>query len=452
MTKEDVRHALESARPVEECSADFEWNNSSSWPEPLDEKAFHGIAGEIVRMIDPHTEADPVALLIQILVAFGNAVGRGPHFMAEADRHGVNLFNVNVGETAKGRKGVSWGYSRRVIDMAEPEWKARIASGLSSGEGLIWQVRDPIEKQEPIRDKGRRITGYQTLITDEGVADKRLMVFEGEFASALRVLARDGNTLSAIIRNAWDAGDLSTLTKNSPARATGAHISIVGHITRPELLRYLDDTEAGNGFGNRFLWVCVQRSKILPEGGNLDMENLVPLVDQIRSAIEFSSTVEEMHRDDEARDIWYDAYPKLSEGKPGLLGAMIARSEAQVMRLSCVYALLDQSLVVREEHLLAAMAVWEYCERSARFIFGDSLGDPVADEILRALRRSPDGLTRTDIRDLFSGHKRKATIDKALDHLIERGLARRVTEPTEGRTIERLFAMHLPATKATEAT
>ena len=451
MTTEQVRRVLESAYPIDGHDAGLARGNTSSWPEPLAAEALHGVAGKIVRTIEPHTEADPAAILIQTLVTFGNAVGRGPHFMAEADRHGVNLFAVFVGETAKGRKGTSWGHAKRVVTTADPEWEHRIMSGLSSGEGLIWQVRDPIERTEPIKKNGR-VQGYETVVVDEGVMDKRLMVFEGEFAAVLRVLARDGNTLSAIIRNAWDSGTLRTLTKNSPARASDAHISIIGHITRGELLRYLDDTEAGNGFGNRFLWACVRRSKILPEGGNLQSEDLIPLADQLRSAIAFAGTVRELRRDNDARAIWRGVYPELSEGRPGLLGAMIAGAEAQVMRLACIYALLDESSVVRQEHLLAALAIWEYCESSAGFVFGSRLGDPVGDEILQALRRTPSGLTRTQIRDLFGRHKRKETIGRALDTLIRRHLARCETEPTGGRDAARFFAAGSPATKATEAT
>lgn len=229
------------------------------WPAPLEESALHGPAGRFIRTVEPHSEADPAALLGQFLQAFGSAVGPRPHFLAESDRHGVNLNAVFVGDTAKGRKGTSWGHVRRVIVAADPDWNDRIMAGLSSGEGLIWQVRDPIVHRDPIKEKGR-VVGYEEVVADEGVKDKRLLVFEGEFASVLRVCSRNGNTLSAVIRNAWDTGNLRTLTKNSPANASGAHISIVGHITRDELLRYLEDTEAANGFGNRFLWFCVRRS------------------------------------------------------------------------------------------------------------------------------------------------------------------------------------------------
>lgn len=255
----------------------------------------------------------------------------------------------------------------------------------------------------------------------------------------LRVLAREGNTLSAVIRNAWDTGDLRILTKNSPARATGAHISIIGHITRQELLRYLDDTETANGFGNRFLWTCVRRSKVLPEGGNLNPAALAPIEQRVREALEFSKHAGQICRDDRARDIWRAVYPELSEGKPGLLGAMVARAEAQVMRLASIYALLDRSEVINEEHLNAALAVWEYCEASAQFIFGHHLGHPAADKILRALDDSAEGMTRTQIRDLF-GRNRKATeLERALGALLDAGRARSETTMTDGRPEERWF-------------
>src|SRR5581483_8766342 len=93
--------------------------------------------------------------------------------------------------------------------------------------------------------------------------------------------------------------------------------------------------------------------------------------------------------------------------------------------LSLLFALLDRSAVIRESHLLAALAVWDYCEASARFIFGDSLGYPDADRILAELRRSPEGLTRTEIRDLFGRNRTEAEIAAALRCLTERSLADR---------------------------
>lgn len=432
-------------KPAEVPRASFLEENPPvlSWPEPPAPDAFCGLAGDIVRAIDPHTEADPVALLAQVLICYGSAIGRAAHFIAEADKHYLNEFCVLVGTTGKGRKGTSAGQVRRLFELADPEWTGLMKfGGLSSGEGLIWAVRDPIEREQPVyegKGQDKRLVGYETVVEDKGVVDKRLLVYEAEFASTLRVLQREGNILSAIIRNAWDFGHLEPLTKNNRTKAIGAHISIIGHITKDELLRYLDTTEAGNGFGNRFLWLCVRRSKVLPEGGNLRDKDLLPLAERLRQAITFAKGVGEMGRDEAARRLWWEVYPELSEGKPGLLGAMTARAEAHTMRLACIYALLDLSAVIQEKHLRAALSLWDYCERSARFIFGDALGDPVADEILRLLRATPEGMTRTEISNYFGRHLPARRLGSALAALVEHGLAESRKEQTDGRAAERWF-------------
>jgi hypothetical protein len=164
----------------------------------------------------------------------------------------------------------------------------------------------------------------------------------------------------------------------------------------------------------------------------------------VQAAAEFARRVSVMQRDDQARAIWHEVYPSLSEGKPGLLGAVTSRAEAQAMRLGCVYALLDGSAAVRAEHLMAALAVWQYCEDSARFIFGDALGDAAADEILRELRNHPQGMTRNDIREHFNRNKPAAEIGRAMGVLQEYGLARvirRREQEGQTRPTERWFAV-----------
>lgn len=409
-----------------------------TWPEPLSEEAFHGLAGDVVEFIAPHSEADPAALLVQFLVAFGNAIGRGPFFEVEGDRHATNLFAVMVGETAKARKGTSWGRIRRIFELADPEWVGcRVESGLASGEGLIWAVRDPIEKQERIREGNE--TRYETTISDPGVQDKRLLVLEEEFASTLKVMGREGNTLSPVLRRAWDHGSLSSLVKNSPCRATGALVSIIGHITADELRRYLDRTEAGNGFANRFLFVCVRRSKLLPEGSRLPDAELEQMAFRVRRALASARQAGTLRKDNEARVLWRTVYPALSEGRSGLLGAVTSRAEAQAMRLAMLYALLEMSPVIDSAHLQAGLAVWEYCEASATCIFGSALGDPVAERIIRTLRITPSGLTRTDISSLFSHNKDREQIERALGALAASGTARWVREETGGKPSERWF-------------
>lgn len=402
--------------------------DKTEWPE-LEDAALYGLPGDIVRAIAPHTEADPAALLVQTLIAFGSLIGRGCHIPIEGDKHNANLYCVLVGATAKGRKGTSWGRVHELF-CEIPGW-GRTVSGLSSGEGLKYNVRDPVEGKD---GKGG----------DLGVDDKRLLVIEPEFAQVLRVASRPGNTLSATMRQGWDGGVMSNLTKNDPITATGAHISIVAHVTKDELRSELTETESGNGFANRFLFVCVKRARTLPFGGGaIAHETVIKLKDGIAEAkrqannhgITRAGGVVDMTR--AAMNIWEDVYAALSEGFNGLLGSVTARAESQVRRIAMIYALMDSARCVDVKHLEAALAFWRYCEQSARFVFGSAVGNRVADEILRALRvAGPDGMTRTEISNLFKRHESAERIGLALDMLKERKFAVTETRPTEGRPVQ----------------
>lgn len=418
-------------RLIAAAMEDDEATLRSEWPQPLAEDAFHGVAGDFVRAIEPHTEADPAALLIQWLVAFGCLIGRTVHFRAEADRHFARLFACLVGQTSRGRKGTSQGYIDSRIETIDPAWRdERVLNGLSTGEGLIWAVRDPVTN-----DKGE--------VIDVGQEDKRLLVIEPEFARVLGACERADNSLSAVLRQAWDDTTLRILTKKQAAAAHNAHIALIAHITRDELRRLLTETAACNGFANRFLWGCCRRSKLLPEGGKPSAAALAEVDARLKEVVRWASCEpRELPRDRAARDAWIDIYGSLTASKPGMLGAVTARSEAQTMRLALIYAALDCSEVIRLEHLLAGLAVWQYCEQSAAYIFGDSIGDKVADEIHHALKLAgPAGLTRADVREHFGRHKTSEQIGRALAVLSELGMATRRTETTAGRPAERWFAM-----------
>lgn len=399
------------ARLVQDAGEDV----SDTWPI-LPREALHGLAGQIVQVIGPHSEADPAAILVQFLAACGNLLGSGPHCVVESTWHALNLFAVLVGESSKARKGTSWGHIDRLFSRVDPTWAStRVTGGLSSAEGLISEVQDDAEPPK----------------------DRRLLIVQSEFASVLRVMAREGNTLSPVLRAAWDSGNLRTLVKHDPLKATGAHISVIGHITRPELLRYLSDTEQHNGFANRLLWCAVRRSKCLPEGGAVPAPDLHVLAERLRVVVQWATKkCGQIKRDDAARKLWAEVYPHLSEGLLGLLGAATSRAEAQVLRLSAIYAVLDMSNTVRVEHLRAALALWDYSFASARYIFGDVTGDPVADRIREALEGTSDGLTRTDISKLFGRHASADRIGQALTQLAALGIAQREILKGEGRSTE----------------
>jgi hypothetical protein len=383
----------------------------------LDPAASHGLAGRVVGTLGPHTEADDAALLLTFLAAFGNAVGPGPRALVGAAEHPARLNVLLVGETARARKGTAQAEVNKLLALADPGWFGdRVMGGLASGEGLIATVRDPATDDDT-----------------DAPADKRLLVVEPEFARVLAVAAREGNTLSTVLRQAWDDGRLRNMTRKDPLRASGAHISIVGHITAEELLRRLGDTEIANGFANRFLLALVKRSKKLPEGGTLDPAALDDLAADTMAALTAARRVGIVRRSEAARDLWAKAYEEFGDGG-GLAGALTARSEAQTLRLSVCYALLDGSPVVEPAHLEAALAVWSYCEASAYAIFGDALGDPIADRLLEAIRAAGnEGLDGVGQHAVFGRHVSATRLTLARALLESKGLIVTETEETGGR-------------------
>jgi hypothetical protein len=144
------------------------------WPKPLSEAAYRGPVGEIVNTIEPETEADPAAILVQLLVAFGNSVGIGLYFFADGARQRTNIFCLVVGQTSKARKGTALKHVLSVMERVDPQWGAdRIINGLSSGEGLITAVQDPVGK---LKDKnGKRLKDEDKDLKDKRVRDKEAL-------------------------------------------------------------------------------------------------------------------------------------------------------------------------------------------------------------------------------------------------------------------------------------
>ena len=329
--------------------------------------ALYGLAGEAVRTLAPHTEAQPEAILLQLLAAFGNLLGPGPHCMVGATRHTLNLFVVLVGESSKARKGTSWNQISRLFAEVDPAWtENRVTSARLTARGLIG-------------------------IMGQTAGDRRLLVLAEELASVLHTMGRSRSQLSPLLRCVWDSGTLRLLDRDRLVQASGGHLSLIGHITQRELAESLHRTEAHNGFANRCLWARVRRGRCLPDGGNLAPQELSAIARSLKHAVEWAQGQPEIlfRRDPAASELWNDHYATLSQAEARLHSAATGRAEAQVLRISAIYAALDCSSIIRLPHLQAALAMWDYCSYSAASLFGAFVGDSVADRsrIRRADRR-----------------------------------------------------------------
>jgi hypothetical protein len=394
-------------------------------------EALYGLAGEIVRRLEPHSEADPAALLVSTLATFGAMVGAGPHAIADGAEHPARIWPLIVGNTSKSRKGSSWAQARRVPAGADRKFMSeRVLAGFGSGEALV-DACAPVSGQE-------------------GSHDPRLLVVESEFARILAVSKREGSTLSTLLRQAWDGSRLQVRSRGGTAVAEGAHVAVIGQITKAELIARVAESDIHGGLLNRFLIVAAERSKLLPSGGNLDDAGLADFFRSFVRAVSEAHKVGIIRRTPTAEDYWADLYERLANDEPGgLLGAVIARDSAQVLRLSVTYALLDGCHQVDVPHVVAAEAVWDYCRASAALIFGERTGDNIADRILIELQAvGARGLSATDLSALLGRNVRAERIEVAKALLMRRGLTKETKESTtRGRP-----ATVLRSTKETKET
>jgi hypothetical protein len=406
---------------------------------PLDDAAYIGLAGEVVRLLEPHTEADPVALLIHFLAMLGNAVGDGPHIKIGFTKHPARLFVVVVGDAALARKGTAGDAIERIMELAAPDWHAsRIMRGAQSAEAIIARVDDQSD-------------------------DPRLLIFETEFGRLLSTMHRRGN-LSSTLKNAYDGKPLEATVKSRAhsLMATRANVSVIGHITPAELSDRLSDVELSSGFGSRFLYAAVTRSKRLPFGDQLDDEVIEKLAAKISDAIDtihehafgrtdpisaelhsyFGTTPSiELGSTEEFQHRWDRLRVELEEERPvGAAGIVTDRADTHVLRLAVSYALADSSTFVDLEHLEAAYALWRYAVESARQIFGGMTGSTDADRVFRELQRVKDHkLSRSDISSIFGRHASRAKINRIIDTLLDTGVVEQGYEPTKGRSREVYF-------------
>lgn len=396
------------------------------WPK-LHDAALQGAAGKILRAVMPTTEADDVAVLVNVLAAVGVWLGPGPHLWVANCRHPPIIWPVLVGRTSAGAKGTATDLACEIVRRADASFAEHITSGLSSGEGLIELVRDGAGDHPDAKDY------------DPGVDDKRALVVESEYAAVLSRFARQGSTLGPVLRDAWDGKVLQVLNrKANKLIATGHHVGVIGHITPRELLDKLNAADLAGGSINRLLLVLSRRSKELPEGGNLTREAsdfAVALLQAAKDKLRGG----EYKRTPEAEAEWHHLYSSLLADKgEGREAQATSRAVPQVLRLSLCYALLDGSPgTIGVDHLRAAVAVWRYAEASARYVFGDPAAPEQSGEAAQLLAfitgAGDAGVTLTQVSvEHFKGHAQSHQIRGLLRSLLETGRIDQRTEKTRG--------------------
>jgi hypothetical protein len=391
-------------------------------PRP-DPACLYGLVGEIARTASETTEANPYAVALNLLIYISVGVGRGPYMPVGNTWHHCNLFGIQGGRSGRGRKGDAASIVHR-IDKALRAADEAVApqvhrGGLSSREGLALLIHDAYTE------------GKNEV---PAIEDKRLAVFESEFVNVLHQGRRDGNTLSAALRDAFDGVSIRPATKTSRVWATDPHIGIMGAITPTELRGCMASRELTNGFANRFIMIWAERLRMLPFPQTTPQQDVDAFAARIASVFRFAGADRWVDKDTmriglsaEASKAYGRLYRRELNSEAGgpSIAPLLERRAPVLLRLAMIFALTDQLDTVDTRHIEAAFAWIRYWQDSVLYIFSDANDEAEAQEVSELAGKITDFLATRDqatrkelTRDCFQGHTTKERIDAALDELL----------------------------------
>ncbi len=411
--------------------------NSSSGDEQMDDDSPHthrnapqpdsiclyGLVGDVARAGSEGTETNAHAIAANFMAYLSCAIGRGVYLPIGNTRHHARLFCLHIGRSGRGRKGDAVSLVLRIdaalrtIDDAFAPQVHR--GGLSTREGLAALIHDGYRQ------------GRQEV---PAIEDKRLWVVESEFANVLHQGRRDGNTLSAALRDCWDGIDLKPATKSNRVYASDPHVCLSGAISPSELRGLMSAREMSNGFANRFLMIWAERSRMLPfpkETPQAVVEHLARRTLEVLAFVRADRHDEREHLKMELSPQAQWRYAQLYRGElhdgidDGAIGAMLERRAPMLLRLAMLMALTDLQTRIDVPHINAAMAWIQHATASVRFVFSSAAEDAKLTQVQELTNRVLTFLhehgqaTRSQISsECFRGKVPKARIDTSLEHLL----------------------------------
>lgn len=230
----------------------FKENELVAIPPKLRSEGYYGPLSEMSFDLTHGTEAKREFFANNLMVGIAAAIPSSYITFPFADGHTViRLFSLQVLPTGCG-KGVSGKQTDALVNEAKrqlgdnivsahsglPLYARAYSGGLSTGEGIAYELRDGITN-----DNGE---------TQQGVDDKRLLVVEPEFYNVIVKCLAPTSILSSTIRKTFDGDSLEPMTKKDRVKCTDPDICILGQITPEELVAKLDSVSISNGFINRF--------------------------------------------------------------------------------------------------------------------------------------------------------------------------------------------------------
>lgn len=395
----------------------------------LDPAVYDTFLGWITQHIAPTTEADPIGILASLVSVAGVHLGGGPHVRAGDDAHPFLVWPLIIGRTGGGRKGAGWGSAKRILAATDQEFMTvNVRSGLTSGEGLAAMFAEDT-------DDGADTFAGSPAKRNPGAlppGDKRLVVFEAEWAGVMSRMKREGNSLSPTLRAAWEGGDLSALTVNARI-ARDTHVGIVAHITPKEFRSKISASDLAGGTYNRFLPIAVAQCQFLPFSQGADPTLISSLAGELRDRLALGSALGTLGFTAPAAALWRSLYIELGgdhgDAEGGPVEEFSSRAAPNCLRIAGIHAAMDGCADIDVAHLTAAAALVRYSIASARAVFTDTA---TLSKLAAWIGMVGDtGRTRTEITGgYFKGNTPTDQIDHLLDQLVTAG---QITVTERGR-------------------
>jgi hypothetical protein len=393
-------------------------------PRPHD-GCLYGLVGEVARAAcAANKEVNPHAAALAFMTVLAAGLGRGCYLAIGDDWHHPRLFALHAGRSGRGRKGTSTKLATRIaraMDERHPDVAfQRHSGGLSSREGLVMKIHD----------------GYKEGKSEvEPIHDKRLWILESEFANTLHQTGREGNTLSAALRDAWDGTSIKPATKTAPVYASKPHINLLGHITPSELVDMMKSRELSNGFANRFMMIWAEQGELDPFPSYTPKETIDALADRLADVLRFAQADRFADRDHtrlqldpEAAKRYAALYRGEFQDRSGgeLVTGLLVRRAPYLLRLAMLFALTDKAVTIEVRHLESALHWVRFWADSVRYIFASAAQEAAFEKTQDAAQRIITFLgergeaTRTQLtRECFMGRVSRDVLDAAIDDLLK---------------------------------
>ncbi|RZQ64471.1 DUF3987 domain-containing protein [Amycolatopsis suaedae] len=398
----------------------------------IDPAAFDCYLGDVVGSVAEWTEGDPVNVLASLICVTGVNLGQGPHVRAGDDLHPLLVWPLIVGRTNSGRKGAGWATAKRIAAAAVPDFVTHnLKSGLTSGEGLAAMFTDTDTDEGDGEDTAGPARPRSGGRLPPG--DRRLLVFENEWAGVMARMRREGNALSATLRGAWEGGDLSTLAVTARIAPT-SHVGIVAHITPDEFKSKVSASDLAGGTYNRFLPIMVSRSRFLPGGQGAPLAVINGVGAALSERLEQGAKLGNLGFTADGADYWAQLYVEFGSdiNETGPVEQFTSRAAPNCLRIAAIHACLDNDTAITARHLAAAAALVRYSIASARAVFSH---DQTAARIVAFVAADPDGRTKTQITSGLFKNKPPKELNDVLEQLVNAGQLTAVDRPrTDGKS------------------